>query len=110
MVQSGERNLVAENETLDGVAQNWQEPEDRLGDGIFVGPLAVDTLLRANVATNNGGDGIEVQSASTRLGDNRANGNGDFGIDAAAGVTDLGGNTASENGNPLQCPRNVYCS
>jgi hypothetical protein len=60
------------------------------------------------VANDNDGDGIETQSAATRLGYNTANGNGDFGIDAAAGVTDLGGNAASGNGNPLQC-RNVFC-
>jgi parallel beta-helix repeat protein len=78
------------------------------GDGIVVLAEAVGTRLRANVATSNFDDGIDVRSATTRLRGNRADGNGDFGIDAVVGVTDLGGNTASGNGNPLQC-RNVFC-
>jgi hypothetical protein len=78
------------------------------GSGIVVGAFSSGTLLNANLAHDNTGDGIEVRAPATRLRGNRADDNGDFGIDAVAGVTDLGGNTASGNGNPLQC-RNVFC-
>jgi parallel beta-helix repeat protein len=77
-------------------------------DGVLVEPTVADTLLRRNIVTGAGDDGIDAGSTTTSLGRNTAIRNGDLGIEAAAGVTDLRGNTASGNGNPLQC-RNVFC-
>jgi hypothetical protein len=78
-------------------------------DGIRVEPGAAGTLLRANVATRNGDDGIDVDSPATTVTANLANDNGDLGIEAVAGVTDGGGNRARGNGNPAQCV-GVVCS
>ena len=64
--------------------------------------------MRLNTVTGASDDGIDADSAATRLDRNRADNNGDFGIEAVPGVTDLGGNLASGNGNPLQC-QNVFC-
>jgi parallel beta-helix repeat protein len=72
-------------------------------DGIRVEATASGTLLRANVATRNGDDGIDVNSPATTVTANVANGNTDLGIEAVAGVTDGGGNRARGNGNPAQC-------
>jgi hypothetical protein len=71
-------------------------------DGIRVEPGAAGTLLRANVATRNGDDGIDVDSPATTVTANVANDNVDLGIEAVAGVTDGGGNRARGNGNPAQ--------
>jgi len=82
-------------------------------DGIYA-DLWGGSAFVGNVATNNGDDGIEIDSggaipgSSVVLTRNTANDNGDFGIEAAAGVTDGGGNKAADNGNPLQCI-NVSC-
>jgi hypothetical protein len=78
-------------------------------DGIRVEPAASGTLLRANVTTRNGDDGIDVESPATTITANLANDNTDLGIEAVAGVTDGGGNRASGNGNPAQCV-GVACS
>jgi hypothetical protein len=72
-------------------------------DGIRVEPQATGTLLKANLATRNGDDGIDVDSPATTVTVNVANDNADLGIEAVPGVTDGGGNRASENGNPAQC-------
>jgi parallel beta-helix repeat protein len=77
------------------------------GDGIMVDSLSRGTALRENVATTNTDDGIDVDSASTKLFDNRAERNGDLGIESVAGVT-FSGNAARDNLNPLQC-LNVAC-
>ena len=78
-------------------------------DGIRVEPGAAGTLLRANVTTRNGDDGIDVDSPATTVTANVANDNGDLGIEAVTGVTDGGGNRARGNGNPAQCV-GVTCS
>ena len=78
-------------------------------DGIRVEPEASGTLLKANVTTRNGDDGIDVESPATTITANVANDNTDLGIDAVPGVTDGGGNRASGNGNPAQCT-GVACS
>jgi hypothetical protein len=78
-------------------------------DGIRVEPGAAGTLLRVNVATRNGDDGIDVDSPATTVTANVANDNGDLGIEAVAGVTDGGGNRARGNGDPAQCV-GVVCS
>jgi len=107
-ILSGAGNVVAENELLQGFIPSFGDASGAFGDGIFVASAVTGTRLRANVANQNGGDGIEVQGPGTRLKDNTANDNTDFGIDAVAGVVDHGGNAASGNGNPLQC-RNAFC-
>jgi hypothetical protein len=107
-IESGQGNVVRENDVHDCPTDAAGTDPVRVGDGIFVAAAANDTLLRANTSFDNGDDGIDTRSPSTRLLSNEASGNADFGIDAVPGVTDLGGNTASLNGNPLQC-RNVFC-
>jgi parallel beta-helix repeat protein len=72
-------------------------------DGIRVEAAASGTLLRANVATRNRDDGIDVNSPATTVTANVANDNEDLGIEAVPGVTDGGGNRARGNGNPAQC-------
>jgi hypothetical protein len=72
-------------------------------DGIRVEPEASGTLLKANAATRNSDDGIDVESPATTVTTNVANDNEDLGIEAVEGVTDGGGNRASGNGNPAQC-------
>jgi hypothetical protein len=78
-------------------------------DGIRVEPEAAGTLLKANVSSSNGDDGIDVDSPATTVTANVANDNADLGIEAVAGVIDGGGNHASGNGNPAQC-MGVRCS
>jgi hypothetical protein len=83
-------------------------------DGIYADLWGGGSEFLGNVVTNNGDDGIEIDSggaisgSSVVLTRNTANDNGDFGIEAFPGVTDGGGNKASGNGNPLQC-LNVFC-
>ena len=77
-------------------------------DGIFVSVGATNTVVVANVAAGNTGDGINVQSASTRIVRNTAISNGDYGIEAVPGVIATG-NVARGNGNPAQC-LNVACA
>ena len=78
-------------------------------DGIRVEPAATGTLLKGNITTRNGDDGIDVDSPATTVTANVANGNTDLGIEAVTGVTDGGGNRARGNGNPAQCT-GVRCS
>ena len=54
-------------------------------------------------------DGIQVDHATTHVGQNTANRNGDLGIEAIAGTIDAGGNRAKQNRNHAQCV-NVSCS
>lgn len=92
---SGSGNLAARNTASLAV------------DGIFVSAETTGTVLRRNVASRNGDDGIDVESPDTRLIANEANENGDLGIEAVAGVFGAA-NHASGNLNPLQC-LNVVC-
>ena len=78
-------------------------------DGIRVEPEAAGTLLKANVSSKNGDDGIDVDSPATTVTANVANDNGELGIEAVEGVTDGGGNRAHGNGDPAQCV-GVSCS
>jgi hypothetical protein len=77
-------------------------------DGIAVSPLATGTTLRANTASRNDDDGIDVDEPLTALGWNFAWANDDLGIEAVPGVTDEGRNRAKKNANRLQCT-NVVC-
>jgi parallel beta-helix repeat protein len=88
------------------VASNWvfRSPYD----GISVLQGTTNTAVAGNVAAGNTGDGINVQSASTRIVRNTAINNGDYGIEAVPGVTATG-NIARGNGNPAQC-LNVACA
>jgi Periplasmic copper-binding protein (NosD) len=108
LLAGGENNVLIGNEAFGGGLLVDPGELDTGGDGIFIGAATSGTLLRGNFAHDNAGDGIEVQSAGTRLADNRPTANGDLGIDAVGDVTDLGGNIASGNANPLEC-RNVFC-
>jgi Right handed beta helix region len=86
------------------------------GDGILVAPAATETRVVGNLATQPEpcpadlcDDGIDVDAPGTLIRANVATNNGDLGIEAVPGVIDGGGNRASGNGNPLQC-LNVVCS
>jgi large repetitive protein len=99
LLADSDRTLLQDNT----VANN------RPGDGVFVEVGSQYTLLRSNLASGNGDDGIQVDEPATRIVANSANDNDDLGIEAVAGVTDGGGNTATGNGNTAQC-LNVRCS
>ncbi len=76
-------------------------------DGIVVdlehaGPVSA-TVLRRNLVTGSGDDGIDVESTSTTLTRNTARRNGDLGIEAVPGTVDGGRNAASGNGDTRQC-------
>ncbi len=109
-VEAGQGNVVAGNRANNSFSSfpSPGDPAIPFEDGIFVAQGASGTVLRSNVANRNGGDGIQLLSASTRLRNNTANENRLFGIDAVLGVVDLGGNTAAGNGAAAQC-RNVAC-
>jgi hypothetical protein len=77
-------------------------------DGYALSDEDDHSLLKRNVARNNGHDGFDVESDSAMLTRNRAVGNGDLGIEAVGGVIDGGGNRASRNGDARQCV-NVKC-
>ena len=85
------------------VVANVVDQIDLFEDGIRVEPAATGTLLKANVTTRTGDDGIDVDSPATTITANVANNNEDLGIEAVAGVTDGGGNRARGNGDPAQC-------
>jgi hypothetical protein len=86
------------------------------GIGLGLGGEVFRSVVEGNVASGNGGDGIEVADGPL-IGDtpelanevtrNTANFNADLGIEAPVAtialVIDGGGNRASGNGNPLQC-------
>jgi parallel beta-helix repeat protein len=76
---------------------------DAAMDGIRVDTNTTGTVLRGNIAKGAGDDGLDVDSAATRLEGNLALLNRDLGIEAVPGVTDGGGNRARHNGNPAQC-------
>jgi Right handed beta helix region len=77
-------------------------------DGMFVAAEATDTTLAENFVSGFTDDGIDVESPTTVLRFNVANDNGDLGIEAVPGVRGQG-NLASGNGNPLQC-LNILCT
>jgi Right handed beta helix region len=99
---SGSNNVIALNRAT------GPSPLPSAGDGIAVAAGATGTIVRWNLATGNGDDGIDVDAPGTRIAHNTANDNGDLGIEAVSGVIDGGGNHASGNGNLLQC-LNVVC-
>jgi parallel beta-helix repeat protein len=82
------------------------------GHGIQIGseedphplPPTANRLV-ANLALDNGGDGIRVNAIAhaTVLERNTADRNADFGINAIAPVIDGGHNSAAANGEPAQC-------
>ena len=69
-------------------------------DGFYIAG-AFDVV--GNTANNNFDDGIEVALPGTLLRKNVANDNGDLGIEAHPETVDGGGNRARGNGNPAQC-------
>jgi parallel beta-helix repeat protein len=96
-IVSGWANTLRQNQGLFSVA-----------DTFLVDADAVGTSLLGNWAHGGGGDGFDIRSPSSRLGNNTATYNTDLGIRAVAGVTDLGGNQAFGNQNAFQC-LNVVC-
>jgi large repetitive protein len=96
IVIAGERNVIRSNSI------------DRSYVDIEIGPAATGTVVEDNLATRANDDGIHVDAPGTLIRRNVANDNGDLGIEAVEGVIDGGGNRASGNGNPLQC-LNVFC-
>jgi large repetitive protein len=77
-------------------------------DGVLVNADSTAIIVRGNLVTGASDDGIDVDAPGTLIRRNVANDNGDFGIEAVEGVIDGRGNRASGNGNPLQC-LNVFC-
>lgn len=78
------------------------------GDGIAVLAGSGHTILRGNLVEGFFDDGIDVDAPGTLLRGNVAIDNGDLGIEAVPGVWDAGRNSAAGNGNPAQC-LNVDC-
>ena len=66
-ISSGAGNVVARNNLVHGFIPSFGDANGAFGDGIFVASAATRTRVRANVGNENAGDGIEVQSPSTRL-------------------------------------------
>jgi parallel beta-helix repeat protein len=66
-------------------------------------PVPSGTLMRGNLVSHAGHDGIRTDSAAAVLTRNAAYFNHDLGIEAVPGATDGGGNRARHNGNPAQC-------
>jgi hypothetical protein len=82
---------------------NW-----RLTTGTLVSPSATRAVIARNRFVNNFGDGLPVEAPGTLVRDNVANDNGGWGIYAVDGVIDGGRNVASGNGEPAQC-FNIIC-
>lgn len=95
-IAAGQANLILSNRTRSG----------EVGIGVRSGASA--TQIVGNVVIEALGDGIAVDAPGTVVRKNIANNNGDLGIEAIAGTIDGGGNKAKGNGNPLQCV-NVVC-
>jgi parallel beta-helix repeat protein len=66
-------------------------------------PVPSGTVMRENLVSHAGHDGIRTDSAAAVLTRNAAYFNHDLGIEAVPGTTDGGGNRARHNGNPAQC-------
>lgn len=108
-VATGNRNFGIA--TWGGGSGNVMEKNQVSGSvhhGIQVNSDVVDVLLLQNLVSDNGDDGIHVETSGATITKNTAVYNGDLGISAPAGVDDGGGNMASGNGNVLQC-LNVWC-
>jgi CSLREA domain-containing protein len=76
------------------------------GEGIELEGSALDgqtNLIQGNIADGNGGDGIGVYGVGQTLTNNSAQRNGGWGIYAAVGAIDGGGNFAAGNMEPAQC-------
>ena len=92
-----------EGTITDGAIVRDNVVRDATMDGIRVDTNTTGTVLRGNIAKGSGDDGLDVDSAATKILGNFATFNGDLGIEAVPGVTDGGGNRARHNGNPAQC-------
>jgi parallel beta-helix repeat protein len=109
-IENGTGVRLIGEEGADGNAFDRNEATLNGGDGFYIPVNSSGTVLRRNVANQNGADGIDVDDRATTLTRNTANNNDDLGIEAVPGVTDGGGNTASGNGNPAQCSASISCS
>jgi CSLREA domain-containing protein len=92
--------LSFDNEVVENVASS------NGGDGIEIGdtaPIGQSNLIERNSADANGGDGIIVEGAGHTLTANHVMLNGGWGIYAPVGAIDGGGNFAAGNMEPGQC-------
>ena len=92
--------LSFDNEVVDNIASS------NGGDGIEIGdtaPIGQSNLIERNTADANGGDGIIVEGAGHTLTANHVMLNGGWGIYAPVGAIDGGGNFAAGNMEPGQC-------
>jgi large repetitive protein len=103
-LRSGSENVIRAN-TVPGDLGTHYFPD---ADGLRVGANATSSVVEDNLVNDAYDDGIDVEAPGTLIRKNVANDNGDLGIEAVEGVIDGGGNGASGNGNPLQCV-NVFC-
>ena len=82
------------------------------GWGIKISNIAsppTATKIVKNIASQNGVNGIEIETNGSTLKKNTANGNDGWGILSTGTSVDQGGNKASGNGQPAQCS-GVVCS
>jgi parallel beta-helix repeat protein len=92
--------LSFDNDVIDNLASG------NGGEGIEVAdnaPAGQGNVLEGNAADANGGDGIIVEGAGHSLKDNSVQLNGGWGIYAPVGAIDGGGNFAAGNVEPGQC-------
>ena len=83
-----------------------------LGEGIEVAdfaPSGQGNLVERNTANGNGGDGLIVEGSGHTITGNVANLNGGFGMFVVPGNADGGGNQATGNVEPQQC-EGVVCT
>ena len=98
-----------EGTVTDGAIVRNNIVRDATMDGIHVDTNTAGTVLQTNTAKRAGDDGLDIDSAATKLFGNLGVFNGDLGIEAVPGVNDQGANRARNNGNPAQCT-GVACS
>jgi len=97
LIDGANQNTVVENVTVENT---------NVGIGV---EGTSGTVLSRNVASRNVDSGIVVRDPGTVLTANMATQNGGLGIDAVPDVFDGGGNIAHGNGDPAQCT-GVVCS
>ena len=127
----GNKGGIASTSRRDNTASSINNASGTLGTGIEIGELSPNNDVLHNTASENGGEGIEVDDSAPagqgtllegnnadgnggdgiahrgrrphRRGQQRASCNGGWGIYAAVGAIDRGGNIAAGNIEPAQC-------
>lgn len=95
-----------DNTLVDNLVSRTQEDGIRVLDfdpADSENPVPSGTVMRGNLVSHAGHDGIRTDSAAAVLTRNAAYFNHDLGIEAVPGATDGGGNRARHNGNPAEC-------